>query len=224
LLVNHFLRINHMTISMTINDIESLPPFLLRALAQAIEARAVANDPRVTPEAAFAQPVAAAPEPTLAPAPVTPPPPPGIDVDSAGLPWDGRIHAGSRSKNADGTWRLKRGVEPDLLTQVAGELKRTMEIPAAVIPPPPIVQPAAVPVPPAAVTPPPSTPVGPATTASPISFPALMQAITKAFVAKTIDQAAITAACQSVGIPSLPMLTSRPDLIPGVATALGLAL
>jgi hypothetical protein len=51
-----------------------------------------------------------------------------------------------------------------------------------------------------------------------------MQKITAAFAAKTLDQAAIGAAVQAAGLPSLPMLASRPDLVPVVATALGLAL
>lgn len=28
------------------------------------------------------------------------------EKDSAGLPWDGRIHAGTKARNADGTWRM----------------------------------------------------------------------------------------------------------------------
>ena len=194
-------------ITVTITDVE---PNQLREIA-AIFGSIAAVAP-VAPVAAevFAQPTA----------PVAP----GIDVDSVGLPWDGRIHAASRNKNSDGTWRLKRGVEPDTLTQVTGELKQTMAI-APLVPEPPIAPPAVPPAPPAAITPPPPTQLdGLATTASPISFPVFMKAVTGAFVAKQIDQAAITAACQAVGIPSLPMLTARPDLIGAMASALGIAL
>lgn len=192
---------------------------------------------------------------------------PGIEVDSAGMPWDGRIHASSRARVADGTWRQRRNLAPDVLTKVMGELKQTMGIPTpppAVIPvdvasgpdmtgtvelnpgeaeamaafqdaiavptPPPFVPSVVVPAAPAAITPPPpSTQAGVATTVShsdvtPVTFPQLMQKITQAFTAKTLDQASILAAVQSVGLPALPMLASRPDLVPAVATALGIAL
>lgn len=33
------------------------------------------------------------------------------DVDSAGLPWDERIHSSSKAKKGDGTWKIKRGLE-----------------------------------------------------------------------------------------------------------------
>src|SRR5690606_17225438 len=40
------------------------------------------------------------------------------DFDSAGLPWDERIHASSRATVADGTWRKKRGVSPEEVAAV----------------------------------------------------------------------------------------------------------
>ena len=184
---------------------------------------------------------------------------PGIEVDAQGMPWDNRIHSGSRAKVADGSWRQKRNLDPNLLAQVEGELRATMGLPAPVSPagafapaapepvapppppaavvpvPPPFVANAAPSVDPAAITPPPPTPpAGVATTASPssqsgagvavVTFPALMQKITQAFLAKTLDQATIQGACQQVGLPSLPMLASRPDLVGQVATILGIAL
>jgi hypothetical protein len=42
--------------------------------------------------------------------------------------------------------------------------------------------------------------------------------------AKELDQSAIAAACNGLGIPHMPALASRPDLIPAMATALGIAL
>ena len=218
----------------------------------------------VAPTAAFA------PDPVTVVAPVPPAPQaPGIEVDAQGMPWDNRIHSGSRAKVADGSWRQKRNLDSNLLAQVEGELRATMGLPAqepvsapapapvspagafapaapeqiapppppaAVVPvPPPFVANAAPSVDPAAITPPPPTPpAGVATTASPssqsgagvavVTFPALMQKITQAFTAKTLDQATIQGACQQVGLPSLPMLASRPDLVGQVATILGIAL
>lgn len=175
----------------------------------------------------------------------------GIEVDASGLPWDGRIHASTRSKTQDGNWKMRRGVDDDIVSAVLNELRQTMGLaptevvpptpltppPAqvfaqphhqpAAVPPPPFVPPAAPPAPPATTLPTETPQAGTAIGASPseqITFPKLMQKITAAFAAKTLDQAAIGAAVQAAGLPSLPMLASRPDLVPVVATALGLAL
>lgn len=45
-----------------------------------------------------------------------------VDVDSRNMPHDERIHAGTKAKNADGTWRARRGVSPELVEQVEREL------------------------------------------------------------------------------------------------------
>jgi hypothetical protein len=186
--------------------------------------------------------------------------PNGIEVDSQGLPWDGRIHASSRAFVADGTWRLRRNVDDDVVQAVKRELQITMGAPVtfpplpdvlsapSIIPPmmfdaPPLeVQ---VPPPPFVLSAVPSVPVanishlteviappsaGAAQTASPsrethssaLTFAKLMQLITMKFASKELDQAAIQAAVVSAGIPSLPMLASRPDLVNTVADALGL--
>lgn len=118
-----------------------------------------------TPEAALAAAVAAPPVPAVAPAPAAtlPPPPPGIEVDAQGVPWDARIHAGSRAKIGDGTWRQKRNLDPEVYKQVMDELRHTMGVerrapqppappaPQQVFAPHPPVPPvpAAVPMPPA---------------------------------------------------------------------------
>lgn len=45
-----------------------------------------------------------------------------VDVDSRNMPHDERIHASTKAKNADGTWRARRGVSPELVAQVEREL------------------------------------------------------------------------------------------------------
>jgi len=49
-----------------------------------------------------------------------------------------------------------------------------------------------------------------------------MQLITTAFTSKTLSQEQIKAAIEAAGLPSLPMLASRPDLVQCVADSLGL--
>ena len=58
----------------------------------------------------------------------TPPPPANTGnsmVDVKGLPWDSRIHAGSKEKNGDGSWRKKRGVDDTLVAEVEAQLRKT---------------------------------------------------------------------------------------------------
>jgi hypothetical protein len=51
------------------------------------------------------------------------------DKDAAGLPWDARIHSSSKALNADGTWRVRRGLNPVIKNQVEAEL-RAPKVPA----------------------------------------------------------------------------------------------
>lgn len=52
------------------------------------------------------------------------------EVDKNGLPWDERIHSSNRGKNADGTWRFRRGLDEKVKTKVLAELNKTMAAPA----------------------------------------------------------------------------------------------
>lgn len=61
------------------------------------------------------------------------------EVDSAGYPWDARIHSANKSIVADGTWRKKKGVDPSLVDQVQAELK-PLNASAADDAPPPVVE------------------------------------------------------------------------------------
>lgn len=115
----------------------------------------------------------------------------GVDVDKSGLPHDARIHSSPPKKNADGSWRQKRGVDTATVEAVSAELRRALAAPAATVatgaPPAPdmpsaIAQaqahlagptPAAPPPPPpvAAAAPPPPPPAA-ADTGAPINAPA----------------------------------------------------
>jgi len=48
------------------------------------------------------------------------------EYDSRGIPYDARIHASSRSIKTDGSWRMKKGVEPELVAKVEAEIRRTL--------------------------------------------------------------------------------------------------
>lgn len=69
--------------------------------------------------------------PTLAPAATValPPAPAAVPAsaagerDSAGLPWDERIHSETRKTNADGTWRYRRNLDAGVKAAVTAELK-----------------------------------------------------------------------------------------------------
>lgn len=153
----------------------------------------------------------------------------GVDVDKRGLPWDGRIHAGTKRKNADGSWSAKRGVDPTLVAQVEAELRAVMGAPAAaplapaapasqvapIVPPPPL----------------PSAPVvgaAPATTAAPNVAPSgdarqqfvgLVGRASTAIQGGKVTQAEVSQCCADAGVPALPLLANRLDLVPQVAAA-----
>ena len=59
-------------------------------------------------------------------------PPAGVELDAKGLPWDGRIHAGTAAKPikvGDGSWRKRRGVDDATVATVEAELRQVMAAP-----------------------------------------------------------------------------------------------
>lgn len=174
--------------------------------------------------------VAQVPAPPLTTPAGTPPAPPngaqtagvptqanGVDVDKNGLPWDARIHAGTKGKNKDGSWTAKRNIDASIVPGVEAELRALMAIPspaAAVTPPPP--PPAA-----AVVTPPPPPAAAPAAPGAAISFPDLLQKVARLVeVEKVLTQADIVAALAVIGVPSLPVAAARPDLLTQISDIL----
>lgn len=62
-----------------------------------------------------------------------PPPPPAgdtPDVDAAGLPWDERIHAGTKTKTQAGYWKKKKGVDDATREAVEMQLRHQTASPA----------------------------------------------------------------------------------------------
>lgn len=87
---------------------------------------------------------------------VAPPAPgaaPAVALDKEGLPWDARIHAGSKTFKADGTWKARKNLDDATKASVTAELRAVMaapapQAPAAPPPPSPAAAPNAAPPPP----------------------------------------------------------------------------
>lgn len=75
-------------------------------------------------------PAAVVPAPPVSVAPSTPAV--SVELDAAGLPWDERIHSSTKSKIANGEWKVKRGVSPATITRVEAELRALMAAAPAV--------------------------------------------------------------------------------------------
>lgn len=136
--------------------------------------------------------------------------PAGVELDAQGLPWDARIHAGTQAKNKDGTWRNKRGVDPELLESVTAELKRVQSMPIGQPAPPP---------PPPAPPAPPAPPEPPAPPAAPEAPPATAPELL-AWAARTgKTPAQCAAACKFIGLVDaegngqISLVLSRPDAV-----------
>ena len=173
----------------------------------------VATDLAPLPEPAAAEAFALTPPPvvldvppTAAPAAVIPPPPPPAadgaeELDSAGHAWNADIHASSKAKVADGTWRKRRGGPSE-----------TAEAAAPVAPPAPPA-PSAPPAPPATVA-----------EAGAVTFTEAMVKITAAMGAGKITFEGVAAACQNNGLPAgLPSLSEHPGKVAAVLATLGLS-
>lgn len=162
-------------------------------------------------------------------APAAPTSPAGVEMDVDGLPWDSRIHAGGRAKNADGRWRQKRNLnDPALKARVEAELRQAMAAGAPVTPLVPQAPSAPVaPQPTAPVAPdpylagiaarndapqPPQAPAAPAVE----TFATLMVKITQAQAAGKLTEAKVGEALAAVHLSAPGQLAARPDLCPAV--------
>lgn len=206
--------------------------------------------PNVAPSTAAVIPIVtapAAPPANSAPndsTPVVPPVPPvpaaptvapasSANVDKIGMPWDERIHAGTKAKNADGTWRTKRGVDQGLLATVTAELKQLMAagpiekpwpfaataVPNVTPPPPapPTIQMIAQAGTPAFATPEAAV----AKLASAATFADLMASIPDLIAVTPMTFVHVTAACTELGLPNgVQGLHQRADLIPQLVSKL----
>jgi hypothetical protein len=192
-----------------------------------VPAATAIREPEVTHDAArvFGAPaipnvVAAAPPiPVISAPPIasTPPAPPPVAppvaastamLDSAGLPWDARINASTRTQTAKGVWKRLKGVDDATFDTIAAELRSALGAP-----PPPAFVPlnAQVPAPPAPTdVPAPPAPI--VATAAPTTFAEICQFVTS----HAIPPEKTIAACQKFGLPGLGLAAVRLDLIPSI--------
>ena len=162
----------------------------------------------------------------------------GVDLDAKGMPWDNRIHAESKGKIADGTWRKKRNLDPTLLATVEAELRQLMGAPVAaplapttapIAPTPPLAPAAPVTanLPTASVSPAVAAPLPPAAPQAPVvgevpadaraQFVALVGRASAAIQGQKVTQAEVNQCCADAGVPALPLLANRLDLVAQVA-------
>jgi hypothetical protein len=161
------------------------------------------------------------------------------------MPWDGRIHASSKAKVADGSWRYKRGVDDTTIAPIEAEIRAALAAPVGGSPafaPHPFYEPAPVVAPPQAaavaaipaapipaapapvVAPPPAAPVAvpvPPVTAI-TTYDTLMAALPPKIVSGELTAAQMQEACEQYGVPSIAALAQRPDLVPFIAAMLKL--
>lgn len=147
--------------------------------------------------------------------------------DSAGVPWDARIHSATGARNSDGTWRKRRGVDPALVEAVTAELTaQGAEAGGAVeqdSPPAPTVAEVCryfdVPPPPAspgveaanAEIPPPTVAVAPVRTVSDITL---------AVATGRVLLADLVALCVEAGVSGVHELAGNPGALSFVVSAL----
>jgi hypothetical protein len=194
--------------SMSHNQREALADFIISF------PQAIATEDPSSPEKVFTPPLAIeVPEVKAGPQLVTSTST-ASNLDKAGLPWDERIHSSSRALTADGLWRKKRGVDDALVAQVESQLKQLMALPtpAAVSVAPVIAAPSVI----ASVPPPPPTPIAEVTDGRQ-AFINLVSRVSAAIPAKKITMDEVVKACNDAGVPTLPLLANRADLISQVA-------
>ena len=127
-------------------------------------------------------------------------------VDTAGYPWDARIHSGGHAQTKNGRWKYKRGVGKHLIGQIEAEL-----LPAEASAP-------------EAPAPAPEAPEVPRAPEAPNSFASLLMAITGRISAGTLELEQVLAIVQRLdtgdgsALATLLDLAKYPNLVPQVWT------
>lgn len=135
-----------------------------QSTAQAVAAVFASEAPLAVTGAAVPGPSSTIPAPSHVPAAVVTDagasvglPAPTVELDSEGFPWNHEIHAESRSKNQDGSWRKKRGVKDEMYESTKQQMRAMMGGATSATVPGPSTIPTASPSAPAQTVPGPAT-------------------------------------------------------------------
>ena len=141
----------------------------------------------------------------------------GEGLDDAGLPWDVRINASTKTTLAKtGAWKLKRGVDPAFVEQIKAELRAAQEaatVEAPVVTETPVVtEPAVVEVP--------APPVVVQTAAPVVTFESICQKITARANAQLLKTTDVPTVLAPHGLTNIGELATRGDLFVTIDAAL----
>lgn len=150
------------------------------------------------------------------------------DVDASGLPWDERIHAGTKTVTAKGMWKKRKGVDAATISAVEQALRGGPPGLQAAQTMPPIPAPMAVPIgsvppmpgnPPSVPTAAPSIPVAPTPPTAPSAVSGdtdmmtLMSKVAEKSTAGVINADYIAGLAQRCGANALTDLMGKQELI-----------
>jgi hypothetical protein len=127
-----------------------------------------------------------------------------VELDSEGYPWDARIHAKTKSKIGNGTWRLVPKVDKALVASVRAEYKPSASSNEQAPPPPPSTEGTE-----QAPPPPPST----ENTTGQMTAQDVIVKISGLVQQGKLQVNQVTSLLNENGIPSLPKLAEFPDKI-----------
>lgn len=128
---------------------------------------------------------------------------PAVELDSAKQAWDYRIHTSNKTKTLDGKWKMKRGVGDKLINKVTDDNKAALE---ASIPNPTVNEDCHNVTFETRVIPPPPPSID--------LFPNFMKIATSKISDGKLNHSALVTMLQEKGIPDIPSIKIRPDLIP----------
>lgn len=158
-------------------------------------------------------------------------------LDSGGVPWDERIHSGSREMTTAGVWKKRKNVQPGVYAQITEELRIKHLVPftplnagAPAAPPPPVATSAPAPAPAPSAAPAPSPAPAPSAAPSPDPYPLTLVGVEKPFteLCKYVTAPAnnfsanngIARVCEQFGVTGLGNLApSPPEVLEAVYQA-----
>jgi hypothetical protein len=139
-------------------------------------------------------------------------------LDSAGVPWDERIHSSSRGTVVNGTWKKRKNLPDEVYEQVMAELRGNGSTSPTQNNEITVTQPVAHITDSVTPPPPPPPPIENTTgNSSPATFAELMQRVT----ANRVPIQKLQEWCTKEGLGSFSLLGQHPDRIADAALALG---